>query len=98
VASESKILDVEAIKTLPYAPLLHPFVERLIGTNAVNVSTARCSGRPVIWSGSSLISNVTLTVIEPTRGLLEELPDDFKPLFPRGLHHGVAGQVRVAHA
>jgi transposase InsO family protein len=27
-----RILDVEAIKTVPYAPLSHPFVERLIGT------------------------------------------------------------------
>jgi hypothetical protein len=27
-----RILDVEAIKTVPYAPRSHPFVERLIGT------------------------------------------------------------------
>jgi hypothetical protein len=27
-----RILDVKAIKTGPYAPLSHPFVERLIGT------------------------------------------------------------------
>jgi len=27
-----RILDVEEIKTVPYAPLSHPFVERLIGT------------------------------------------------------------------
>jgi hypothetical protein len=27
-----RILDVEAITTVPYAPLSHPFVERLIGT------------------------------------------------------------------
>jgi putative transposase len=27
-----RILDVKEIKTLPYAPLSHPFVERLIGT------------------------------------------------------------------
>ena len=27
-----RILDVEAIKTVPYVPLSHPFVERLIGT------------------------------------------------------------------
>ncbi len=27
-----RILDIEEIKTVPYAPLSHPFVERLIGT------------------------------------------------------------------
>ncbi len=28
-----RILDVEEIKSLPYIPLSHPFVERLIGTS-----------------------------------------------------------------
>ena len=27
-----RILDVEEIKTVPYAPLSHPFLERLVGT------------------------------------------------------------------
>jgi putative transposase len=27
-----RILNVTAIKTVPYVPLSHPFVERLIGT------------------------------------------------------------------
>jgi hypothetical protein len=27
-----RILDVTEVKTVPYAPLSHPFVERLIGT------------------------------------------------------------------
>lgn len=27
-----RILDVEEVKTVPYVPLSHPFVERLIGT------------------------------------------------------------------
>jgi putative transposase len=27
-----RILDVQEIKTVPYVPLSHPFVERLIGT------------------------------------------------------------------
>ena len=27
-----RILDVEEIKSIPYTPLSHPFVERLIGT------------------------------------------------------------------
>ena len=45
-----RILDVEAIKTVPYVPLSHPFVERLIGTIRRVVSTARCSGPPLIWT------------------------------------------------
>ena len=44
-----RILDVKVIKTVPYAPLSHPFVERLIGTIPANVSTRHCSGRPRIW-------------------------------------------------
>jgi putative transposase len=27
-----RILEVEQVKTIPYAPMSHPFVERLIGT------------------------------------------------------------------
>ncbi|MDE2347096.1 MAG: integrase core domain-containing protein, partial [Gammaproteobacteria bacterium] len=27
-----RILEVEEIKSVPYAPMLHPFIERLIGT------------------------------------------------------------------
>jgi putative transposase len=30
--SQELILDIEEVKTVPYAPLSHPFVERLIGT------------------------------------------------------------------
>jgi putative transposase len=44
-----RILEVKAIKTVPYVPLSHPFVERLIGTIAANVWTAPCSGRQRIW-------------------------------------------------
>ena len=40
-----RILDVREIKTVPYVPLSHPFVERLIGT----VWTAPCSGPQRIW-------------------------------------------------
>jgi hypothetical protein len=27
-----RILDIEEVKTVPYTPLSHPFVERVIGT------------------------------------------------------------------
>jgi hypothetical protein len=40
---------VEAIKTVPYAPLLHPFVERLIGT-----IRRECLDRPRFWTAADL--------------------------------------------
>jgi len=32
LATALRVLDVTKIKTVPYVPLSHPFVERLIGT------------------------------------------------------------------
>ena len=62
-----RILDVAAIKTVPFAPLSHPFVERLIGT-----IRRECLDRTLFWTAadlevSSLISNAILTVIARTR-------------------------------
>ena len=31
-----RVLEIEEIKTVPYVPLSHPFVERLIGTYVVH--------------------------------------------------------------
>ena len=40
-----RILDVKEIKTVPYVPLSHPFVERLIGRqNTVRTSSGPLSG------------------------------------------------------
>ena len=44
-----RILDVKAIKTMPYAPLLHPFVERLIGT-----IRRECLDRTLFWTAADL--------------------------------------------
>src|ERR1700704_3004067 len=44
-----RILDVEAIKTVPYAPLSHPFVERLIGT-----IRRECLDRMLFWTAADL--------------------------------------------
>jgi hypothetical protein len=44
-----RILDVEEIKTVPYAPMSRPFVERLIARFDGNAWTAPFSGRPPIW-------------------------------------------------
>jgi putative transposase len=44
-----RILDVTAIKTVPYAPLSHPFVERLIGT-----IRRECVDRTLFWTAADL--------------------------------------------
>src|ERR1700704_2846735 len=44
-----RILDVEAIKTVTYVPLSHPFVERLIGT-----IRRECLDRTLFWTAADL--------------------------------------------
>lgn len=44
-----RILDVNEIKTVPYAPLSHPFVERLIGT-----IRRECLDRTLFWTAADL--------------------------------------------
>lgn len=44
-----RILEVEEIKTVPYAPLSHPFVERLIGT-----IRRECLDRCLFWTAADL--------------------------------------------
>jgi len=44
-----RILDVAAIKTVPYVPLSHPFVERLIGT-----IRRECVDRTLFWTAADL--------------------------------------------
>jgi len=44
-----RILDVQEIKTVPYAPLSHPYVERLIGT-----IRRECLDRTLFWTTADL--------------------------------------------
>jgi putative transposase len=44
-----RILDLKAIKTVPYVPLSHPFVERLIGT-----IRRECLDRTLFWTAADL--------------------------------------------
>jgi hypothetical protein len=39
-----RILEVTQIKSIPYVPLSHPFVERLIGTFVMDNKSAVCGG------------------------------------------------------
>jgi hypothetical protein len=45
-----RILDVKEIKTVPYVPLSHPFVERLIGTNRFPTLLTTGTGRTRGWT------------------------------------------------
>ncbi len=49
MASNLRILDVAEIKTVPYVPLSHPFVERLIGT-----LRRECLDRTLFWTTADL--------------------------------------------
>ena len=49
MAGEPRILDVKEIKTVPYVPLSHPFVERLIGT-----IRRECLDRTLFWTAADL--------------------------------------------
>ena len=44
-----RILDVKEVKTIPYVPLSHPFVERLIGT-----VRRECLDRSLFWTAADL--------------------------------------------
>ena len=44
-----RVLDVKEIKTVPYVPLSHPFVERLIGT-----IRRECLDRTLFWTAADL--------------------------------------------
>ena len=43
------VLEVTEIKTVPYVPLSHPFVERLIGT-----LRRECVDRTLFWTTTDL--------------------------------------------
>ena len=44
-----RILDVKEIKTVPYVPLSHPFIERLIGP-----IRRECLDRTLFWTAADL--------------------------------------------
>jgi putative transposase len=61
-----RVLEVKEIKTVPYVPLSHPFVERLIGT-VRRECLERCFGPRPTWRRSYSISNIIITSIERMR-------------------------------
>jgi hypothetical protein len=56
-----RVLGMTEIKTVPYAPLSHPFVERLIERFDANTWTRRCSRPRQIWK-RSCCSSRTITM------------------------------------
>jgi transposase InsO family protein len=63
-----RTLEVTEIKTVPYVPLSHPFVETWKGSLApfdANIWITCCSGRVQIWRINCSISGPALTTIAP---------------------------------
>ena len=56
-----RILGIDEIKTIPYVPISHPFIERLIGTGRHEYLDRFCSGIPPTSNGSSIRSRTTIT-------------------------------------
>src|SRR5438874_11412420 len=53
-----RVLDVKEIKTVPYVPLSHPFVERLIGT-----IRRECLDHLLFWTAADLELNFRISKI-----------------------------------
>jgi transposase InsO family protein len=62
-----RVLEVTEIKTVPYVPLSHPFVERLIGTLRRECLDSTYSGPRPTWRVSYSIFNIIIMSIERTR-------------------------------
>jgi len=56
-----RVLGITEIKTVPYVPISHPFVERLIGSIVVSIWTVLCFGQPSTWN-RSYRSSTTITI------------------------------------
>ncbi|HEX8878857.1 MAG TPA: hypothetical protein VF749_02455, partial [Candidatus Acidoferrum sp.] len=66
-----RVLDVKEIKTVPYVPLSHPFVERLMGRFVENTWTKHYSGRRPTWRKNSAFSSAISIGIAHTRAWKE---------------------------
>jgi putative transposase len=47
------VLDIEEIKTVPYAPMSHPYIERLIGT-----IRRECLDQVLFWNETDLQNKI----------------------------------------
>ena len=56
-AANLRVLGVTEIKTVPYAPWSHPFIERLIGT-----IRRECLDRLLFWTATDLVRDKTYGV------------------------------------
>src|SRR6202022_3952967 len=61
-----RVLEVEEIKSVPYAPVSHPFVERLIGTIRREYLDRVFSGTPWTWRTSRRNTRTITTRIAST--------------------------------
>jgi len=58
-----RVREIEEMKSVPYAPVSHPFVERLIGGFGASCWTAPFSGTRPTWRESSMNSKPTTICI-----------------------------------
>ena len=76
-----RILEVTEIKPVPYVPLSHPFVERLIGT-----LRRECLDRTLFWTtadlGSKLLAFKTYFNHQRTHSARVERPPEEAPTRP----------------
>jgi hypothetical protein len=63
-----RVLEVTEIKTVPYVPLSHPFVERLIGTLRRECLDRTLFWTATTWKPSYSIFNIIIMSIERTAG------------------------------
>ena len=59
-----RVLEIEEIKSVPSAPVSHPFVERLVGTIRGDTLIGYFFGTPWTWRASCTITKCITTRIE----------------------------------
>jgi len=69
-----RVLEIEEIKTVPYAPVSHRFVERLIGTVRREYLDQVFSGKPQTWHANWANSRIITTGIAYTAASLAPRP------------------------
>jgi transposase InsO family protein len=76
-----RILEMTEIKTVPYVPLSHPFVERLIGT-----IRRECLDRTLFWTSTDLETSCAIS--ESTSTIIARIPParGERPIRTRGGH------------
>ena len=89
------ILDVTEIKSVPYLPLSHPFVERLIGTIRREYLDHALSGTPATWreSWKNIGTITTLIVCTPRSAAINRQKSAANPSFAAPISTNSSGNL-----